>query len=78
MRHFREDYLHEVLPKQIETFLVKTWSTRSAPRNGVLCNNAMFLTARLALWLVSMQNQVEGTQFWNVQQVIVSAAHKLC
>jgi len=78
MRHFWEDYLHEVLPKQIETYLVKTWSTPSAPRNGVLCNNAMFLTARLALWLVGLRGQVEGSQFWNVQQVTVSAAHKLC
>jgi len=66
MRHFWEDYLHEVLPNQIETYLVKTWSTRNAPRNGVLCNNATFLTARLALWLVGMRSQVEGTQFWNV------------
>jgi len=63
MRHFWEHYLHEVLPNQIETYLVKTRSTRSAPRNGVICNNAMFLTARLALWLVGMQNQVEGTHF---------------
>jgi len=30
----------------------------SAPRNGVLCNNAMFLTALLALWLVGMRSQV--------------------
>ena len=71
-------YLHEVLPNQIEIYLVKTWSTPSAPRNGVLCSNAMFLTARLALWLVGMRSQVEGSQFWNVQQVTVSAAHKLC
>jgi len=49
MRHFWEDYLQEVLPNQIETYLVKTWSTRRARRNGVLCNNAMFLTAQLAL-----------------------------
>jgi len=34
----------------------------------------MFLTARLALWLVGMRSQVEGNQFWNVQQVTVSAA----
>ena len=67
-----------VLPNQIETYLVKTWSTRSAQRSGVLCNNAVFLTARLALWLVDMRSQVEWTQFWNVQQVTVSAAHKLC
>ena len=41
-------------------YLVKTWSTPSAPRNGVLCNNAMFLslTARLALWLVVTRCQV--------------------
>ena len=50
MRQFCEEYLHEVLPNQIETYLVKTWSTRSAPRKGVLCNNAMLVTARLALW----------------------------
>ena len=78
IRHFWEDYLHEVLPNQIETYLVKTWSTRSKTRNGVLCNNAMFHTARLVLWLVGTRSQVEGTQFWNVQQVTVSAAHKLC
>jgi len=36
IRHLWEDYLHEVLPNQIETYLVKTWSTRSPPRNGVL------------------------------------------
>jgi len=28
--------LHEVLPNQIETYLIKTLSTPSAPRNGVL------------------------------------------
>jgi len=78
IRHFWEDYLHEVLPNQIETYLVKTWSTRSPPRNGVLRNNAMFLTARLALWLVGMWSKVAWTQFWNVQQVTVSAVHKLC
>ena len=55
MRDFWEDYLHEVLPNQIETYLVNTWSTRSAPRSGVLWNNAMFLTARLALWLVAIR-----------------------
>jgi len=27
---------------------------------------------------MGMQSQVEGTQFWNVPQVTVSAAHKLC
>jgi len=60
---FWEDCLHEVLPKQIETYLVKTWSTRSASRNGVLCNNTMFVTTRLTLWLVVMRSQVEGSQF---------------
>ena len=51
---------------------------KRAPRNGMLCNNAMFLTARLAFWPVGMRSQLEGTQFWNVQQVTVSAAQKLC
>ena len=78
MRHFWEDYLHEVLPNQIETYLIKTWSTPRSSRNGVLSNNAMFRAARLALWLVGIRSQVEGTQFWNVQQVTVSAAYKLC
>jgi len=65
VRHFWEDYLHEVLPNQIETYLVKTWSTPSAQRNGVFCNNAMFLTPRLALWLVGMRCQVviQGLNF---------------
>ena len=58
MRHFWEDYLNEVLPNQIETYLVKTWSTPGAPRKEVFCNNAVFLTARLALWLVGMRCQV--------------------
>jgi len=75
MRHFWEDYLHEVLPNQIETYLINTWSIRSTPRNGVLCNNAMFLAARLALWLVGMRSQVEGTQFWNVYSKSLSAQH---
>jgi len=39
MRHFWENYLHKVLPNQIETYLVKTWSTPSTPPNGVICNN---------------------------------------
>ena len=30
MRHFWDDYLHEVLPKQIEAYLVKARSTPSA------------------------------------------------
>jgi len=65
VRHCWKDYLRSIAEK-IETYLVKTWSTPSAPRTGVLCNNAMFLTARLALWLKGMRSQVEGPQFWNV------------
>jgi len=53
MRHIWEDYLHEVLSNQIET----SWPRNVQPqlhctiRNGMLCNNAMFPKARLALWL---------------------------
>ena len=60
------------------------WSIAETNRNilgqdGVLCNNAMVLTERLALWLVGMRSQVEGPRFWYVglQQVTVSAAHKI-
>ena len=74
---FWEDYFDEILPNQIET-LGQEMINPSTPRNGVLCNNTMFLTARLELWLVGMRRQVEGSQVWNVQKVTVSAAHKLC
>jgi len=30
---------------------------------GVLCNNAIFLTAQLALLLAGIRSQVEGSQF---------------
>jgi len=47
MGHFCKAYLHEVMTNQIETYLVKTRSTSSTPRNGVLRNNTMFPTAQL-------------------------------
>jgi len=63
-----------------ETFLrgVFAWSIAERNRNVLgqdminlkcttLCNNAMFLTERLALWLVGMWSREEGTQFSNVQ-----------